>query len=90
MELPHGSRVWQTLNTDAAWTTADYLNAEIADAITWGNWQRAGGKGKKPKAIPRPADMRKKAEADALTQARAYAFLERQRRRNEESRPPGI
>ena len=81
MELPFGSRVWIALNADAAWTTADYLAAEQADALTWANWQRAGGKGQKPKPIPRPADMRKKAETKAFNDAQAIAFVERQRRR---------
>lgn len=81
MELPQGSRVWVTLNADAAWTTADYLAADQADSLTWANWQRAGGKGQKPKPIPRPADMRKQAEAKAFNDAQAIAFMERQRRR---------
>ena len=81
MELPNGSRVWIALNADAAWTTADYLAAEQADALQWGNWQRAGNKGKKPAPILRPADMRKRAESVAENDAQALAFMERRRRR---------
>ena len=81
MELPYGSRVWIALDADSSWTTADYLMAEQADQLAWANWQRGGGKGKKPTPIPRPSDARKKADAKARNDAQAIAFMERQRRR---------
>ena len=38
----------------ALWTTGDHLLAAAVDALASGNWQRGGGKGKRPKPIPRP------------------------------------
>ena len=37
----------------------DFL-AAILNALQWGNWQRGGGKGDKPKPVKRPRDPSKK------------------------------
>jgi hypothetical protein len=37
-----------------SWSLSDHLLAHIADANRGANWQRGGGKGSKPKPIPRP------------------------------------
>lgn len=42
---------------EQAWTVNDYLTAAAVDAIRAGNWQRAGGKGKRPKPLPRPGTV---------------------------------
>jgi hypothetical protein len=39
---------------DSVWTLETQLLAAIYDAVAAGNWQRGGGKGKRPKPIPRP------------------------------------
>lgn len=36
------------------WTITDHLIAVAVDALHNANWQRGGGKGHKPKPIPRP------------------------------------
>lgn len=36
------------------WTITDHLIATAVDALHAGNWQRGGGKGHRPKPIPRP------------------------------------
>lgn len=40
----------------AAWTPAEYLLANVVDLLAAANWQRGGGKGKKPKRVRRPGD----------------------------------
>ena len=41
-------------NGESAWGLAEQLAAVQADALHGANWQRSGGKGQKPKPIPRP------------------------------------
>jgi hypothetical protein len=36
------------------WTDTEQLLAIVADSVRAANWQRAGGKGGKPKPLPRP------------------------------------
>lgn len=64
---PRDSPIQRALvdNDGAIWSTSDYLLAMVADAVNAGNWQRGGGKGTKPKPIPRPEDV-KHAGRDAL------------------------
>lgn len=38
----------------AAWSTTDHLLAHVVDAARGANWQRGGGKGPRPKPVPRP------------------------------------
>lgn len=38
------------------WGTSDYLLAMTVDALHAANYQRGGGKGTKPKPLPRPGD----------------------------------
>ncbi len=40
----------------ATWSSTEYLLAAAVDALAAANWQRGGGKGRKPKPIPRPGD----------------------------------
>lgn len=39
---------------DNAWGLKEQLLAAAVDSIRQGNWQRGGGKGPRPKPIPRP------------------------------------
>ena len=50
---------------DTSWSVTDYLLALVADNTQFRLWQAAGGKGKKPKPVPRPGDT-KKYKGDAL------------------------
>lgn len=38
------------------WGTSEYLLAGIFDVLAGANWQRAGGKGRRPEPITRPGD----------------------------------
>lgn len=41
----------------AIWTPDTYLLAMVADQLVAANWQRGGGKGKRPKPLQRPKDL---------------------------------
>lgn len=36
------------------WDTIEHLLAAVVDLLAAANWQRGGGKGQKPKPVPRP------------------------------------
>lgn len=65
--LGRDSALYQSMNPDddTSWSVTDYLLALVADNTAFRLWQSAGGKGKKPKPIPRPGDV-KKVKGDAL------------------------
>lgn len=77
--LPAGAATWQEMGVDAAWTAEEHMLALIADTLQAANWQRGGGKGKQPKPLPRPADMKKQNEAKNAAFEQARAFKERQK-----------
>lgn len=54
--LPQDSAVYRHKFPESWWWTPqlDFLGA-VLNAIQWGNWQRGGGKGEKPKPVKRPA-----------------------------------
>lgn len=46
-------------DTDTApWRISDYLLAAVVDAVNIRLWQAGGGKGQKPRPVPRPEDTR--------------------------------
>lgn len=50
-----GSAFLRSLGGEAAeWTLTDHLLAVTIDVLNAANWQRGGGKGKRPRPIPRP------------------------------------
>ena len=52
---PRTSALARAIQGDAAeWGTTDYLLAIVADVLQGANYQRGGGKGRKPKPIQRP------------------------------------
>lgn len=53
-ELPPGSALAARLNPSMRWSNTEHLLAALVDLAANGNWQRGGGKGRKPKPIPRP------------------------------------
>jgi hypothetical protein len=86
MQLPSGAQTWLSCGYDNAWTLMEYLTASLIDAVQAGNWQRAGDpKARKPEPVKRPADLRAHEVAATRNDARAQAFLERQRRRQLET-----
>ena len=42
----------------AAWGLAEHLLAAVVDVLQFANYQRAGGKGRKPRPVKRPGDGR--------------------------------
>ena len=82
--LPQSSALNRSMNgTDALWTLTDYLLATVADALHMGNWQRGGGKGNRPKPIPRPGrdnkNVTKFGGSKSMTMAQARAWLDKRR-----------
>lgn len=85
--LPQGSALHRAINgTDALWGLPEHLLATIADALHMGNWQRGGGKGRRPKPISRPGNERKKVTkiggGTTMTMAQARAWLDKRRSRD--------
>ena len=52
--LPAGSAVHRATDPDHAWTIEALLLAHVVDLLALSVWQRGGGKGPRPKPIPRP------------------------------------
>jgi len=52
--LPHDSATVRDVNPDWEWTLGAHLAAAQVDALNAQIWQAGGGKGKRPKPIPRP------------------------------------
>lgn len=59
---------------DTSWTVSDYLLAVIADTTHMRLWQAGGGKGKKPKPIPRPGEVKHR-RGDSMSMEEAKAWL---------------
>jgi hypothetical protein len=58
--LPQESALFRQRHPQSYWWTADHdFFAALIAAVQWGNWQRGGGKGDKPKVIERPVDKPK-------------------------------
>lgn len=74
--LGRDSAFYRALNPDddTSWSVSDYLLAQIADTTALRLWQAGGGKGKKPKPVPRPGDI-KKYRGDALPVADMAEWL---------------
>lgn len=55
------SAVFRAQHPQSWWWTPelDFIGA-VLTAIQWGNWQRGGGKGDKPKPVKRPKEKPKK------------------------------
>jgi hypothetical protein len=53
--LPAESATLRAMHGHAAdWSVTDHLLAAVVDVLQGGNWQRGGGKGKRPKPLERP------------------------------------
>lgn len=59
---------------DTSWMVSDYLLATIADITHMRLWQAGGGKGKKPKPIPRPGEVKRR-KGDSMSVEEAKAWL---------------
>lgn len=60
--LGRDSQLYASLNPDddPSWSISEYLLAAVADSLNLRLWQAAGGKGSRPKPIPRPTDEKPK------------------------------
>jgi len=62
--LPPDSPLGVAISGDAArWSTTDHLLALVVDLLAGANWQRSGGRGRRPLPIRRPdprAEMRRR------------------------------
>ena len=74
--LGRDSELYKSMNPDddTSWSVTDYLLAMVADNTSFRLYQAAGGKGKKPKPVPRPGDV-KRYGGDALPVADMTAWL---------------
>lgn len=53
--LPHDSALHRSQDPDGwMWGLQEQLTAALVDDTRGGNWQRGGGKGHRPKLVPRP------------------------------------
>lgn len=82
--LPQGSAIHRAINgTDSMWGLTEHLLATIADALHMGNWQRGGGRGRRPRPIPRPGNDCKKVTkfggTTTMTFAQAREWLDKRR-----------
>lgn len=60
-QLPMRSRTMAHEAPELSWDERDYLLALVADNLTYLRHEMAGGKGRKPKAVPRPRAREKRA-----------------------------
>lgn len=52
---PRGSALYrERFPDDAEWGLQEQLLAAVFDVLQAGNWQRGGGKGRRPEQLPRP------------------------------------
>lgn len=70
--MPPGSPLGVALHGDSArWGIAEHLTATVVDVLAAANWQRGGGKGKRPEPLKRP---------DAAAEKRRRGYVERLKR----------
>lgn len=89
VHLPFGAMTWIAAGSDAGWSSESHLLAAAIDTLRWANWQRGGDdKAPKPEPIMRPSGVAEQAAQVNRHEARAQAFLERRRRRQEQQTIP--
>lgn len=59
---------------DTSWSVTEYLLAQVVDNTAARLWQAGGGKGKRPKPLPRPSDQ-KRHTGDLLPAAEMVDWL---------------
>lgn len=88
VHLPPGAAVWREHGGPLAWTQAEHFAALQLHAANVANWQRTkdGQKGNNPPKPIEPPKGRKEREAgSARLDAKAQAFLARQKAREQSS-----
>jgi hypothetical protein len=58
--LPADSATRRALDAESVWGLNEQLLAAVVDGLHAGNWQRGGGKGKRPEPIARPGIHRRR------------------------------
>lgn len=84
--LPPGAAVWREHGGAMAWTQAEHFAAGQLHALNVANWQRTkdGSKGSNPpKPIEPPKSKQDRDAAAARLDAKAQAFLARQKARQQ-------
>lgn len=74
-DSPYGRAV---LGEDHIWGLTEQLLAAVHDRLAAANWQRAGGKGPRPKPIPRPGtrpEIKKYGGGSPFTQGQVLDLL---------------
>lgn len=78
---PPTSALARSMFGDAtSWSVSDHLLAAAVDALNAGNWQRGGGKGRRPKRVTRPGEKPKdqrRLGTGKMTLDQAQAFFAR-------------
>lgn len=84
--LPLDAALHRVIQGDvAAWSANEHLLAGVLDTLRWANWQRAGGKGRQPRPIPRPgSDASQRMGRSSRSTSEVRAYLARFRPRREE------
>lgn len=84
--MPFDSALYRERHPQSWWWTPelDFLGA-VLTAIQWGNWQRGGGKGDKPKQVQRPVDKPRRVAANPTTAAELAARKEALKNRHKEA-----
>jgi hypothetical protein len=73
-----------SLHGDAAhWGVSEHLLATTIDVLQGANWQRSGGKGLKPKPIPRPDPRAEKRRRDYVARLRRLGLIPIEGRRRD-------
>lgn len=78
--LPDDAATWRSVHGEAAsWTRADVFAARAVFALEGANWQRSGGKGRRPQFVGPPPSKVKQERRQALIDAAKQRIAERNR-----------
>lgn len=78
------------LAPELAWGATEHLLAATVDSIAAGNWQRSGGKGQRPKPVPRPSRPSRLETLDPVAARKRIAEADAEFTRRYEKRLAGV
>ena len=82
--LPDGSATMRAFHGPlASWGVTEHLLAGVVDVLQGANWQRSGGKGRKPKPLDRPKSASEIREKKRRMAAMAVKHAEWKQRRKD-------